>query len=321
MTHPFAGSLRTGAHKPIRLSMKRWGRHFTHLGHLQYLSNMGAEFCPYIKSFTVQTTPFIGRLPVLFFIFLACLPLSAQQSNDGPYYLSLKREILFGGASVGAVVLGDVLRARTPDIMLSDLRLGTIPSFDRAATRNSSESARKGSDLALNVSGALPLLLLAGNKTRKDAGKLGILFAETMAINYGLTNIIKVSSRRPRPYVFDENLNPTTIIRSNDRAAFLSGHTSVSATGGFFFARAFSDYYPDSKLKPVVWILGAGLPAFTGYLRFRAGQHYPSDIIAGYALGAAVGYLVPTLHKKPISGKGFTLSPTGNGVHLAYRFK
>lgn len=248
-------------------------------------------------------------------------PATAQRGGDGPYYLSLKRDLLIGGGGMGAVALGTVLRARTPDIVLSDLRLGSIPAFDRAATRNSSESARSASDLTLNASTALPLLLMIGEAPRGDAGKLAILFGETMAINYGLTNIIKSTALRPRPYVFDENLDPTTVIRANDRAAFLSGHTSVSAAGGFFFARAFSDYYPDSKWKPAVWALGAGLPALTGYLRFRAGQHYPTDIIAGYALGATVGYLVPTLHKKPIGGRGFTLSPTGNGFHLAYRFK
>lgn len=83
----------------------------------------------------------------------------------------------------------------------------------------------------------------------------------------------------------------------------------------------FADYYPDSKLKPFVWGVSIGLPALTGYLRIRAGQHYPSDIVAGYALGAAVGWLVPTLHKRPIGGKGFTVSPTGNGVHMTYRFR
>lgn len=275
----------------------------------------------FIKLISVLPYRLFPRLITLLLLLGLAFPVTAQRSNDGPYYLSLKRELLFGGAGVGATALGTVLRARTPDIVLSDLRLGTIPAFDRAATRNSSESARSASDLTLNVSTVLPVFLLAGNRTRKDAGKLGILFAETMAINYGLTNIIKATSLRPRPYVFEEGLDPATIIRSNDRSAFLSGHTSVSAAGGFFFARAFSDYYPDSKLKPAVWALGAGLPALTGYLRFRAGQHYPSDIIAGYVLGATVGYLVPTLHKKPIGGKGFTLSPTGNGVHLAYRFK
>lgn len=272
----------------------------------------------FLSSFVLPHN-FFSRCVTLLLLVVLVVPLTAQGSDDGPYYLSLKREILLGGGGVGATVLGSVLRSRTPDITLADLRLGTIPAFDRAATRNSSESARKASDLTVDLSSGLPFLLLAGKKTRRDAGKLGILFAETMAINYGLTNIIKATSRRPRPYVFDENLDPATIIRSNDRASFLSGHTSVSTTGGFFFARVFADYYPDSKLKPVVWVLGAGLPALTGYLRFRAGQHYPTDIIAGYALGATIGYLVPTLHKKPLMKGRLTLAPAGTGLYASYR--
>ena len=256
-------------------------------------------------------------LPLLLLLLVAASVTGQQQS---PYYLSLKRDLLYGGAAAGSVVIGTALLSRTPDIVLSDLRLGEIPDFDLVATRNSSESARRASDNAVHASTALPLLLMAGRKSRRDAGKLALLFAETMALNQGLTNIVKSTAKRPRPYVFDEDLDPTTIIRSNDRASFLSGHTSTSAASGFFFARAFADYYPNSKLKPYAWALGAGLPVFTGYLRIRAGQHYPSDIVAGYALGAAVGYLVPVLHRRPIGPKGMTLSPTGNGLYLSCRF-
>ncbi|CAH1002554.1 hypothetical protein LEM8419_03428 [Neolewinella maritima] len=263
----------------------------------------------------------LRRAPLVTLLVLLLTSATATAQQGSPYYLSLKRDLLYGGVATGSVVLGDVLRSRTPDIVLADLRLGTIPGFDRAATRFSSERARKGSDYALYASAGLPILLIAGDRTRRDAGKLAILFAETMALNQGLTNIVKSVALRPRPYVFDENLAPTTVIRSNDWAAFLSGHTSVSAAGGFFFARAFADYYPDSKLKPYAWALGAGLPALTGYLRIRAGQHYPSDVVAGYALGAVVGYLVPALHRKPIANQKITLAPAGSGIYLSYRFE
>lgn len=260
----------------------------------------------------------------LFILLLLCLnylPLHAQYSGSTPYHLSLKRELLYGGAGIGSIVLGNVRLSRTPDIVFSDLQLSNISSFDIVATRNSSDAANSASFYSLYASAALPTLLLVGKDTRHDAGKLGVLFGEAMAINYGLTNVIKSIALRPRPYLYDENIDPVTIISSGDRASFLSGHTSVSATSGFFFARTFSDYYPDSKLKPYVWVLGAGVPALTGYLRVKAGRHFPSDVIAGYTLGAAIGYLVPTLHRRPIGGKGFSLSPTGNGFHLAYRFK
>ena len=264
--------------------------------------------------------PFRWSLGLLLSILLS-LPLATHAQTEGPYYLSLKRELLYGGLATGSVVFGNALRARTPDIVLGDLHLGNIPAFDRVSTRLSSESARAASDYTVLLSGGLPAaLLLAGKKTRKDALQLGILFAETLTLNSGLTEIIKSTALRPRPYVFDEDLPPSTVIRSNDRAAFLSGHTSMSAAGGFFFARVFSDYHPDSKFKPYAWALGAGLPAITGYLRIRAGQHYPSDVLTGYALGAAIGYLVPTLHKRLPVTRRLTLVPAGTGLYCSYRF-
>ena len=75
-------------------------------------------------------------------------------------------------------------------------------------------------------------------------------------------------------------------------------HTSLSAAGSFFAARVFSDYYPDSKWKPVVWGAAVAIPAVTGYLRVRGGRHFPTDVIAGYAVGALAGWGVPALHKR-----------------------
>ncbi len=34
-----------------------------------------------------------------------------------------------------------------------------------------------------------------------------------------------------------------------------------------------------------------------GYLRMKAGVHYPTDVIAGYTPGAAIGLIIPVLHK------------------------
>lgn len=248
---------------------------------------------------------------------LACLLSSTSWGqSEGPYYLSLKQEMLYYAAGGSTTWLGSYLRLKTPELTRADLELEGINFIDRIATNFSSESADKLSDKTLLASAGLPLLLLAGKETRHDFGKVAILFGETMLINQGFTDIIKSISLRPRPYVFDENLPPSTVLRSNDRASFLSGHTSGSAAASFFFARVFSDYYPDSKLKLYVWGVAIAMPALTGYLRVRGGQHYPTDVLAGYVLGAGVGYFIPKLHINNRKNRDLTFSLTPQGFYL-----
>ena len=256
-------------------------------------------------------------LPLIWMFFLA-ITLFGQSS--GPYHLSFKRDVVYLGGGALSFGLGEYLSDRVPGIKFSDLKKQSINGFDRGSNTLISEKARKWSDYGLYASVGLSATLLAGQDTRNDFLKIGVLFAETTLINAGLTIMGKAVFRRPRPYVFDESWNSEQILSSNDQASFFSGHASGAAASTFFFATVFSDYYPDSKLKPYVWGVAMGLPALTGYLRIKAGKHFPSDVITGYLFGAGIGYLVPTLHKKPINQRSLTISPTGNGVYLAYRF-
>ena len=246
-----------------------------------------------------------------------------SNNSDGPYYLSLKREMLYGSAGALSLGMGTYLQNNLNAPLRRDLEISSysqINGFDRIGSNVELGNSRKLSDYGMYAGVALPGLLLLNKDTRSDFGKITILYAETMAIAGGLTNISKASFARPRPYVYGPEWVPGTRLSSGDQAAFVSGHTSISAAGSFFFARVFSDYHPDSKLKPYVWGLAATVPAVTGYLRVRAGRHYPTDVIAGYALGATVGYLVPTLHKKKILPKGMRVSAGLNGMNLNYQF-
>ena len=264
----------------------------------------------------------MGRLQWIVLLVTATLTLRAQSDlpSAGPYHLSWSKDLSISGAGVGTVLLADELRRQVPKIFLSELPLGRIPVFDRFAVEYKSDFARKASNRTRDASTYLPLVLLLGKGPRRDVLKLALMYVQTVTLRRGLTNIVKYSVRRPRPYLYDASLDPTTIVRSYDREAFLSGHTSGSAATAFFFGRVFADYYPDSKLKPYVWTLAASLPAFTGYFRIRAGQHYLSDVVAGYLLGAAIGYSVPLLHRSPRTRERLTVSPSGTGIYLSYEF-
>jgi membrane-associated phospholipid phosphatase len=172
-----------------------------------------------------------------------------------------------------------------------------INAFDRSAAYNWSRPAALGSDVLMYGAIAAPTLLLLDKNIRKDYGKVGVIWAQTMALNTGLTNITKVLVKRTRPYVYNPNTPEHYKLERDARYSFFSGHTSVTASMSFMTAKIFSDYNPGSKALPYVWTTAAVVPATVAFLRWRAGKHYASDVIVGYLTGAAVGFLVPHLHK------------------------
>jgi len=46
-----------------------------------------------------------------------------------------------------------------------------------------------------------------------------------------------------------------------------------------------------------VGLVGGGLAGATSALRVTAGQHFPSDVIAGAGIGIVTGVAVPLLHR------------------------
>ncbi len=250
------------------------------------------------------------------------MPLSRAQS---PYTLTWKREGIWFGSGAVVLGLGEYFSRRTPTYTmdaLASLDAQQINAFDRKATTFHSESAHRASDVFWYGSHALPVVFLASPRSRSEFGRIAVLYGETLVLNAGLTLLSKSTFRRPRPYVFDPEVASARKQTVNARASFVSGHTSMTAANTFFFARVYSDYHPESPWKPVVWVGAAVIPAITGYLRVRAGRHYPTDVIAGYALGASVGYFVPHLHRpsKKLAAKGVRLLIAPNAAYFSLEF-
>lgn len=241
--------------------------------------------------------------------------------NDGPYHFSTKRELSYGGIAALTAGTGLALNLSIDDIALSELHLPRLSRLDRHSLTYKSTTAKTISDVTAVTSVSLPLLFLFSPAERGDAPRLALLFAETMLLNQGVSDVIKSSVVRPRPYLYPGGLSEPDPVKAYDRTSFPSAHTSNTAAACFFFGRVFADYHPDSKLRPLVWTVSATLPAVTGYLRVRGAQHFPTDVAAGYVLGAVIGYAVPALHRKPLSERRMSLAPTGNGVYLSYALR
>jgi membrane-associated phospholipid phosphatase len=105
--------------------------------------------------------------------------------------------------------------------------------------------------------------------------------------------------------------------------SFYSGHVQIVGASTFFAAKAYADYYPDSKYKWVFYGVAALSTCTTGYLRMDAGVHFPSDVLLGMGMGTAIGILVPQFHKhKLIKDRNISFMPylntTTGGFVLTY---
>ena len=198
-----------------------------------------------------------------------------------------------------------------------------VPSFDRPALQNWNPQLAQASDYTLHASHILAASLMLSKPARSEAPIIGMMFIETIALTHGVTDFSKIALKRNRPYVYNSEVELYEKLNSNSRKSFFSGHTSSSAAATFFTARVFSDYYPDSKWKPIVWTAAAALPAVTGYLRYESGKHFVSDVVVGYLVGAGIGYMVPTLHKVKKQDSqmlSIDVTPMYNGVGVKSAF-
>ena len=97
--------------------------------------------------------------------------------------------------------------------------------------------------------------------------------ARTVAIAYGANQLIKVVVRRRRPPVDGRQTSTMSDL------SYPSAHAATSVAG----ARRLSETLPAAPL----WALAIALAGSRLYLRV----HYPSDTVAGAALGGAVAEL------------------------------
>lgn len=214
--------------------------------------------------------------------------------------------ISFGFASLSEAILstGEI----RPQQIRSNFDTSKLFFLDRGAINQTVDSnARLFSTIGLvtvvGFAAIDPILTGFQEKSRRAALVDAIIYAETLSITWGLTNLAKVTVRRPRPSAYiaaNAHKNDPTYDNSDTDSSlsFFSGHAaisaSVTATATYLaFARS-----PGTARPWITLIAGTLLTSFVAVERVRAGVHFPTDVIAGTLAGAGVGLLVPHLHRE-----------------------
>ena len=235
------------------------------------------------------------RYLLLFILTLSFLNAKGQVT----YELSAGKELGIIGSAVGLSSLSAYFNAKNDIITKAEIQAldaNDVWKFDRWVTKQYHLSAKKSSDLALFGSFLLPLTTLANSNSQGEFGKVSLMTLQTILLNSSITNLVKVTVKRPRPYLYNQDVALSLKLRKADRYSFFSGHTSTTAALAFMTAQMHTDFN-GGRANAAVWSIAAAIPTFTAIQRMRAGKHFLSDVLLGYLIGATVGILVPQIHR------------------------
>ena len=252
---------------------------------------------------------------------------SAERSGS-PYTTRFAVDGPIIGAGMGLTYLGfRMVQNKDPLTEAEVLALdkNDVNGFDRFSAGYFSDKANDDSYLPFYAAFAMPAVALLNKNIRHKTGQVFVMYLETMLITGAMFTITAGGIDRPRPLVYSSDAPMSKRQSKNSQRAFYAGHPAATAAAAFFTAKVFSDFNPDSKAKPYVWAAAAIIPASVAYMRLKAGQHFLSDNLLGYGLGAVTGILVPHFHKNRNRVDGLSVQPfMGDGVSgmaMTYRLK
>lgn len=265
------------------------------------------------------------------FFVLCCLllvPGPAASQSAFPYENSTEADLSILGTSAllfGLGYLNDGESENNRPFILEEIDTLdplTINEFDRSATQRYSPGAAKLSDVFMYSSMVAPLSLSLTEMGSKEPLTVTTMHLETLLLNGGVTYLMKNVFRRTRPFVYNDDPRIPDSLRMSRtaRRSFPSGHTSTAFASMVFLATVYGKMNPDSSSKDLVWAGCLATAGVTGYLRYAAGYHYPTDILAGAALGSFAGWLVPQLHEIDQDGPGEKTAKGSMVMGLSVKF-
>lgn len=232
--------------------------------------------------------------------------------------------------SLAAAALGRHLRngmgATDPDAY-GRLRTEDVFAPDRWAAGRWSDGWLDASDVWRNSlvlgSGIVAFAPLALEGRWREGMTLAVIFTEAAALTAAMTYTAKALSRRYRPWAYRSDLNPerrqTLDGNHGDaRQSFFSGHASSAFAAATLLSTVYQDLHGDTPWARIVWGSSLTLASLTAYARVAGGMHFPTDVVAGAAVGGLIGHLVPRLHRAEGAGT-LRIEPTPGGFVVRVR--
>lgn len=215
------------------------------------------------------------------------------EADDAAKLAVAEAAFVTGGASLGLLALVAVEPAIVPSACRWCSDNGFDDGFRTRLVWSEPRSARAVSDgavLAVPVLAAAALVAAADERGRRTLEDLSLVGASVAVTALG-TQVAKLVAARQRPYAHHGRALYGELGDANH--SFWSAHTALTmaavTSAGVVAERRGYPAWP--------WMLAVGSAASlaTGYLRVAADKHWATDVLAGAAFGALIGWGTPVL--------------------------
>lgn len=210
------------------------------------------------------------------------------------------------------------------------------------STRDQQHTAAAISDTLYLWGSALPVIVDVGvvalgvHQDSDLALQLLLMDLQSLAVTGLFTLTAEHTVGRARPYytdcdadgqVLDSNGDLLHTCGPRDSMSFYSGHTALTATvaGLTCVHHQYLALYGGGFADLAPCLVTIGVSITTGIERMVADKHWATDVILGWGIGAAAGYLLPRLlhYDWPSDGEGaprsmLTLVPLSSGLGLTW---
>jgi membrane-associated phospholipid phosphatase len=185
------------------------------------------------------------------------------------------------------------------------------------------------SNIEVGLAMGMPVLslggaLLLGEEAHADLWVDAVVWLNTMSVTLGVVNALKYGVGRSRPFVVSASPDQ---LDDDAYRSFPSGHTAMGVTSVVAAARILHDRRQQARAPGCsgetqdTWyvdalVLGVGgvLAAETAFGRVQAGKHHWSDVLAGGAIGAVVGWYAPGWFSADGASGQVMVAPTAGGL-------
>lgn len=248
------------------------------------------------------------------FASFAAIVYTTAVAEPNPFTFSAPRETALLATGLAGHLVGDYRLKRLAPTRPEERDRSDLSPLDRWNAGTWNPHADAASDLlAWGIGGGMIWVdawhLARGTSSRRPLLEDALILAQAYAWNSAINLNVRATRVHPRPFVYGSAAPEAERTKGEAAGGFYSGHASAAFLGAVYLASVYPLRHPEFEHAGWLWTGSLAAAAGAAALRVASGKHFPSDVIAGAAMGSLIGMGFVQLHREDATLWGWRATP------------